>query len=98
MITQAELMRLLTYNPYNGTFIWRMKRGNRSAGSLAGYVEDNGLLRIRINTEAHYAHRLAWLFIHGECPPRLRIKHLNGDKLDNRILNLASTPRVARVS
>lgn len=35
----------------------------------------------------HPTHRLAWLYHYGELPAR-HIRHLNGDKKDNRIANL----------
>jgi hypothetical protein len=47
----------------------------------------NGYIRIGINNKLYVAHRLAWLYVHGEFPES-EIDHINGDRADNRILNL----------
>jgi hypothetical protein len=40
-----------------------------------------------VGRRAYYAHRLAWLHVHGRHPDG-HIDHINGDKTDNRIANL----------
>jgi hypothetical protein len=39
-----------------------------------------------------YAHRAAWLYVHGEHPKHA-IDHINGDRSDNRIANLRDVPQ-----
>jgi hypothetical protein len=48
---------------------------------------DNGYLSIGLKGRIYYAHRLAWLYVHGEWPVDF-IDHINGIRSDNRILNL----------
>ena len=85
-ITQARLQQLLDYNPLTGIFVWKVTRGKIRAGSIAGTF-NMGYMQIRIDYKIHKAHRLAWLYTTGETPVG-EIDHINGDKIDNRIVNL----------
>jgi hypothetical protein len=49
-----------------------------------------GYLYIGIDYQQHYAHRLAWLIVHGKPVPD-QIDHIDGDRGNNRIDNLRST-------
>lgn len=86
MITRSRLQELLHYDPLGGVFTWRVKRGSRAAGQEAGYVEETGLLRIRVDKVPYYAGRLAWLYMYGELP--YKVQHRSKNKLDNSIENL----------
>lgn len=86
MITQHALKELLHYDRATGVFTWRVKRGSRAAGDLAGYTEVSGYVRIRVDGVSQYAHRLAWLYVHGTMPKR--VKHRNGDLGYNPMSNL----------
>ena len=89
LITQERLQSLLTYDPDTGEFRWRVDRGSRAkAGRLAGSRNSEGYVHIQIGSVKHKAHRLAWLYTHGEHPAE--IDHINRVKDDNRIVNLRS--------
>ena len=47
----------------------------------------NGYVSICINGRIRYAHRLAWLYVHGKWP-KGEIDHINEKRRDNRITNL----------
>lgn len=75
----------ISYDPGSGCFA-------RRNGSPAGHVTEAGYLRITIDRKRHMAHRLAWLFTHGEWPD-FDIDHADGDRLNNRASNLRRASR-----
>lgn len=88
MITQAELQKLLSYDPETGIFRWLAPNSNRvCVGDVAGTHNSHGYVQIGINKILHQAHRLAWLYVYGENPPN-EVDHINGIKNDNRISNM----------
>lgn len=48
-----------------------------------------GYLTVRLSNRVAYAHRVVYAWFHGEVPERLLVRHLNGDRHDNRPENLA---------
>ena len=90
-LTQAELRRVLCYNPLSGNFMWRISpRPNIKKGSIAGSISGpkrSLYIHIFIHGYAYKAHRLAFLYIRG-CWPRDQVDHKDKDGLNNRWLNL----------
>ena len=86
MITQAELHFAVNYNPETGIFTWKTPRKKVIVGTQAGSLDKEGYIILTINQISYRAHRLAWLYIHGEWPKF--IDHINEIKHDNRICNL----------
>jgi hypothetical protein len=88
MVTAERLRQLLSYDPESGTFRWLVTRSRGAkAGDIAGWRATNGYVKITIDGRHYYAHRIAWMFSHGEFPPSL-LDHINGIKDDNRVSNL----------
>jgi len=56
-------------------------------GQLEPYVDSQGHLRIKIDSVTFQCSRLAWFWVHGKWPRRLR--YLDGDPKNIRIGNLA---------
>lgn len=85
-ISQKRLKELLTYRR-DGTFVWKVTMGSRAPkGAIAGVFTRHGYIRIRLDGKDYYAHRLAWLYVHGVMPNT--IDHFDGDGLNNKIRNL----------
>lgn len=88
-LTAQRLREVLDYDPDTGVFTWKARLGGRRlAGQPAGIVNKAiGYAVIGLDGCRYYAHRLAWMFVHGRWPI-LHIDHINGDRADNRIANL----------
>jgi hypothetical protein len=84
--SQERLREMLRYDAATGQFFWRVQVANVSAGSVAGRVVANGYRAIRLDGVEHYAHHLAWLYVHGEVPPkylRFRDKVRSNCRIEN---------------
>lgn len=99
-MTIEELKNILSYNSETGVFTWKERDSGyfktmsaykawagKFPGTKAGSVSAQGYRIITINKKTYYQHRLAWLFTYSELPSK-SIDHINGDRLDNRIVNL----------
>lgn len=90
MLTAERLREVLIYEA--GVFRWRCSRGPRRPGSVAGCANGEGYIVICIDGARHYAHRLAWLYVHGEWPEG-EIDHRDRRKANNKIENLRDATR-----
>ena len=96
----AELEQVVAYDPETGLFTvlkpFGRKNWVRKAGDTFGKPSWKGgglYTQVSLWGKPFYAHRIAWLLYH-KRPPRegYGISHSNGDKSDNRIVNLVETP------
>lgn len=84
----AEWLRAnLMYDPNDGRFHWRSRGPGRVMGKKLGTVVWPGYLTMKVNQIIFYAHRLAWLYVHGEWPSA-SLDHIDGNKANNAIANL----------
>ena len=92
-LTQEYIKSILNYNRLTGVFTRSAKTSNSvNIGDIAGCVNRNGYVVIRVLNKLMYAHRLAWLYEYGHLP-EFEIDHINGDRSDNRIANLRDVTR-----
>lgn len=87
MLDQAEVQRLLDYDPNTGDFMCLVRRGKMVPGMKAGTINSVGYVILCIHKRLYCAHRVAWLYVHG-CWPAAEIDHINGVRTDNRLRNL----------
>ena len=87
--TIADLRALLSYDADTGEIRWLVKRtqnAKANVGDLAGGIDDHGYVRITVDGRKIRAHRLVyWLM--GQEPPH-EVDHINGNRSDNRWVNL----------
>lgn len=92
--TTAERVReLFTYESLTGIFTRKVATSrNTKVGEIAGSIDPHGYRCIAVDGAIYKAHRLAWLYVHGEWPA-LDLDHINRVRDDNRIANLREVSR-----
>jgi len=91
MLTQKELKKLLNYDPKTGIFTWKSRDSKawntRRSGKTAGQFDRGGYILIGILGKRYLAHRLAFLYMTGNCPHD-QTDHIDHDRGNNKWNNL----------
>lgn len=86
--TADRVREIYDYNPITGLFKRKVRTSNRiKIGQIAGTENAQGYILLTVDSIRYLAHRIAWLYVHGEMPGDM-IDHINGNRSDNRIDNL----------
>lgn len=81
------LLDTFNYDEETGLMTYKVSVGKKiKIGDKAGYIKDNGYHAISIKRKLYYTHRLIFLLCHGYLPDF--IDHVNGNRSDNRLINL----------
>jgi len=85
---EAEIRRCLSYDPETGVLTWIAVNSNRiKVGRRAGNIHGEGYREVSVGSRRILAHHLAWFLHHGVWAKEL-VDHINGDKSDDRMVNL----------
>lgn len=87
-----EANRLLDYDPLTGIFVWKVYRGSKRPGDLAGSAHTSGHVYIETGGRSYHAARLAWLLTTGEYPKAF-IDHKDTNPSNNKLTNLREASR-----
>lgn len=68
--------------------VWNSRFENKEAG----YIDQNGYVKIELNHKAYYGHRIAYFLMNGEMPPD-EIDHIDGNRSNNAYANLRPATR-----
>jgi hypothetical protein len=86
MTIQNTLLETFNYDPDTGALTYRKPRGTLPAGRPAGTATKAGVSVLLLGCKT-VAHRIIWNMMTGEWPQH-PVRHVNGNKLDNRWDNL----------
>lgn len=82
----ARLHELFEYDRENGRLIFKVSRGSKAVGSIAGSLGNDGYIRVKVDSVDYKMHQIIWLLETGKLVPN--IDHWNGDTTNNRFSNL----------
>ena len=84
------LHELFCYCEDTGHLIRKKTTSSRSlSGQIAGSLNRDGYLRVKVNRVEYMVHRLVWKMTTGEdIPEGMLIDHIDRDRTNNRIENL----------
>jgi hypothetical protein len=92
MNTHEKLQKILNYDPTTGVMTWTAYSGIVKRNGIAGYAKKKrknhlGYWKIEINGREYSRSKLAWFHYYGALPTKA-LDHINGNSLDDRIVNL----------
>lgn len=79
---------LVKYDGESGRFTWKINNRHHCVNDDACKQTPKGYLTINILSRVMLAHRVAYMFVHGNIERNMQIDHINGIRDDNRICNL----------
>lgn len=92
-LTYERLIDVLVYEPTTGDAFFRSRSGElRKAGCLDPF----GYVIVRIDYNGYRLHRLAFLYMNKRWPDE-EVDHIDGDKGNNRWLNLRDVNRFMNI-
>ena len=91
-----RLHELFSYDPETGHLRWK-KRDRKLTGKIAGGVDPgHGYRRVRVDGRLFLVHRVIIAMTQGQWPAD-EVDHINGDRDDNRLINLRCVPKASNL-
>lgn len=87
-----RLRHLLDYDDQAGVLTFRVARGGRKKGALAGTINSSGYRQLRIDGRLYLYHRVIFAYCTGRWPHD-EVDHVDGVILNNRFSNLREVDR-----
>ena len=86
MVTQERLRELFEYNVDTGDFVRISPVRKANVGDVAGCIGKHGYVAISVDCKRYYAHRLAFIYMTGDCPKT--VDHKDRVRSNNKWSNL----------
>lgn len=86
MITKEYLQTIFKYDGHH--LLWNSPAKGRRKSGVVGTLRKNGYIKVKLDGDFFYEHRLIFMMHHGFMPDY--IDHINRIRNDNRIENLRS--------
>lgn len=87
MITQEQVRHIFKYDADTGHLFYSRPGFRVRVGMRAGWLDNGGYRRIKINKRSYLEHVVVWVYVNGEYHSG-EIDHINHVRDDNRIENL----------
>lgn len=82
----------------DGNLTWIKTTSNRvKIGSIAGWIDGKGYLRIRLFGKSYGVHRIVYEMHYGPIPDGMEIDHIDHNPLNNKIENLRVVCRIGNM-
>jgi hypothetical protein len=94
----SHFREYMTFDPASGVVSWsKVGRWRRQTpGTAVGCITKDGYRQGCIRNKSIYMHIVAWFLHYGTWPDGF-VDHINGDRSDNRILNLRVISHAANI-